>query len=65
MAELTDELIDQVFEGCRSNIADLTQSLGTNLSGEFELTPGEEVKGSVLKTWGCGRDCFMQVLCRV
>ena len=20
---------------------------------------------SVLKTWGCGRDCFMQVLCRV
>jgi flagellar motor switch protein FliN/FliY len=46
MAELTDELIDQVFEGCRSNIADLTQSLGTNLSGEFELTPGEEVKGA-------------------
>jgi flagellar motor switch protein FliN/FliY len=46
MAELTDELIDQVFEGCRSNIADLTQSLGTNLSGEFQLEPGEEVKGS-------------------
>jgi len=46
MAELTDELIDQVFEGCRSNIADLTQSLSTNLSGEFELTPGEEVKGA-------------------
>jgi len=46
MAELTDELIDQIFEGCRSNIADLTQSLSTNLSGEFELTPGEEVKGS-------------------
>jgi hypothetical protein len=22
-------------------------------------------QGSVLKTWGCGRDCFMQVLCRV
>lgn len=46
MAELTDELIDQVFEGCRSNIADLTQSLGTNLSGEFQLEPGEETKGS-------------------
>ncbi|MGZ0168003.1 MAG: FliM/FliN family flagellar motor switch protein [Planctomycetales bacterium] len=46
MAELTDELIDQIFEGCRSNIADLTQSLGTNLSGEFQLEPGEEVKGS-------------------
>ena len=46
MAKLTDELIDQIFEGCRSNIADLTQSLSTNLSGEFELTPGEEVKGS-------------------
>ena len=46
MAELTDELIDQVFEGCRSNIADLTQSLSTNLSGEFELTAGEEAKGS-------------------
>lgn len=46
MAELTDELIDQVFEGCRSNIGDLTQSLGTNLSGEFQLEPGEETKGS-------------------
>ena len=46
MAELTDELIDQIFEGCRSNIADLTQSLGTNFSGEFQLQPGEEVKGS-------------------
>lgn len=46
MAELTDELIDQIFEGCRSNIADLTQSLSTNLSGEFQLEPGEETKGS-------------------
>ena len=46
MAELTDELIDQIFEGCRSNIGDLTQSLGTNLSGEFQLEPGEETKGS-------------------
>ena len=46
MAALTDELIDQIFEGCRSNIADLTQSLGTNLSGDFQLQPGEEVKGS-------------------
>jgi flagellar motor switch protein FliN len=46
MAELTDELIDQIFEGCRSNIGDLTQSLSTNLSGEFQLEPGEEVKGS-------------------
>ncbi len=41
MAELTDELIDQIFEGCRSNIGDLTQSLSTNLSGEFQLEPGE------------------------
>ena len=46
MAELTDELIDQIFDGCRSNIADLTQSLSTNLSGEFQLEPGEELKGS-------------------
>lgn len=46
MAELTDELIDQIIEGCRSNIADLTQSLSTNLSGEFQLEPGEETKGS-------------------
>lgn len=46
MAELTDELIDQIFEGCRSNLADLTQSLSTNLSGEFQLTPGDETKGS-------------------
>tara|TARA_R110002072_G_scaffold302615_1_gene486760 strand:+ start:8212 stop:9087 length:876 start_codon:yes stop_codon:yes gene_type:complete len=46
MAELTDELIDQIFEGCRSNIANLTQSLSTNLSGEFQLQPIEEVKGS-------------------
>lgn len=46
MAELTDELIDQIFEGCRSNIGDLTQSLGANLSGKFQLEPGEESKGS-------------------
>ena len=45
MAELTDELIDQIFEGCRSNLGDLTQSLGANLSGEFQLEPGEEFKG--------------------
>ena len=45
MAELTDELIDQIFEGCRSNIGDLAQSLGANLSGEFQLEPGEEFKG--------------------
>jgi hypothetical protein len=25
----------------------------------------DEFETSVLKTWGCGRDCFMQVLCRV
>ena len=46
MAELTDELINQVFEGCRSNIGDLTHSFGANLSGEFKLEPGEETKGS-------------------
>ncbi|NQV27187.1 MAG: FliM/FliN family flagellar motor switch protein [Rhodopirellula sp.] len=45
MAELTNELIDQIFEACRSNIADLTQSLGTNLSGEFQLAAGEEING--------------------
>jgi hypothetical protein len=45
MAELTDELIDQFFEGCRSNLGDLTQSLGANLSSEFQLEPGEEFKG--------------------
>lgn len=46
MAELTEELIDKIFEGCRSNIADLAQSLGTNLSTEVQLEPGEEAKGS-------------------
>ena len=45
MAELTDELIDQIFEGCRSNLGDLTQSLGANLSSEFQLEPSEEFKG--------------------
>jgi adenylate cyclase len=25
----------------------------------------DQADSSVLKTWGCGRDCFMQVLCRV
>lgn len=46
MAELTDELIDQIFEDCRSNIADLARSLGTNLNMEVQLEPGEETKGS-------------------
>ena len=46
MAELTEELIDQIFEGCRSNIADLAQSLSTNLSMEVQLEPGEEANGS-------------------
>ncbi len=46
MAELTDEQIDQIFEGCRSNIDDLAKSLGTSLSGEFQLEPSDEVKGS-------------------
>ena len=46
MAELTEELIEQIFEGCRSNIADLAQSLGANLSMEVQLEPGEEANGS-------------------
>lgn len=46
MTELTDELIDQIFEGCRSKIGDLTQSLSTNLSSDYQLEPGEESKGT-------------------
>jgi hypothetical protein len=36
-------------------------------SSHFELyhRSMKQCGASVLKTWGCGRDCFMQVLCRV
>jgi hypothetical protein len=39
----------------------LTEAAIRILAREF----GHYSGGSVLKTWGCGRDCFMQVLCRV
>lgn len=46
MAELTNEQIDQIFEACRNNVAELAGAISTSLGIDCQLTPGEDAQGT-------------------
>ena len=66
-ADLLSPLYDLMCDRVRSSHVIHTDDTGIKMLavGQCRNCKFWGYAGSVLKTWGCGRDCFMQVLCRV